>query len=190
MENLTIPTLVMPDDPPEDMTVTETRVWEKHVDEYVKRDTYLSENVKTLYSLVMGQCTDALWARLEALDSYAVMSESANGISLLKAIKSIVYNFQDQKYLAHSIHDAKHRFYLLSQGKQTTQAYLEQFQNVVDVIEHCGGSLGFEPGLHEEILSKKGIPRQVVTTKQKDQIAKEAHERYLGTAFLCGSDQT
>ena len=112
-----------------------------------------------------------------------------DGISLLKAIKSIVYNFQDQKYLAHSIHDAKHQFCLLSQGKQTTQAYLEQFQNVVDMIEHCGGSIGFEPGLHEEILSKKGIPRQVATTKQKDQVAKEARERYLGTAFLCGSDR-
>ncbi len=50
-----------------------TRIWEKEVDEYVKKKKYLYENLKTLYSLVWGQCTDVICTRIEALDKYEIM---------------------------------------------------------------------------------------------------------------------
>jgi hypothetical protein len=50
IENLARPTLNMPIDPPKSSTKTETRiVWEKEVDEYVRKKTHLNENLKTLY---------------------------------------------------------------------------------------------------------------------------------------------
>lgn len=60
IENLAMPVLDMLIDPPKEATKTQTRIWEKKVDEYVKREMYLQENIKTLYSLVWGQCTDAV----------------------------------------------------------------------------------------------------------------------------------
>ena len=127
--------------PPADATRTQVRIWEKKVDEYVKRDNYLKENIKTLYSLVWGQCTDIMRQRIEALDIFMGMAAEGDGLALIKAIKNVAFNFQSQKYLPHSLHESKRRFYLSQQGKHsTTQAYLEQFQNAVDVIGYSGGS--------------------------------------------------
>jgi hypothetical protein len=73
IENLESPTLTLPTDPPDSATKTETIIWEKEVDEYVKKKKYLYENLKTLYSLVWGQCTDVICTRIEALDKYEIM---------------------------------------------------------------------------------------------------------------------
>jgi hypothetical protein len=80
--------------------------------------------------------------KIELLDTFDQMSLTGDGIGLLKAIKDIVFNFQSQKYLPHALHESTRRFYLCQQARHVTTAmYLEQFQNVVDVVEHSGGSL-------------------------------------------------
>ena len=39
------------------------------------------------------------------------------------------------------------------QGKyMTTQAYLEQFQNMIDVIGHTGGMVGHQPGIERAMM--------------------------------------
>jgi hypothetical protein len=43
------------------------RIWEKEVDEYVKRKSKHESNCRTLFSLIHGQCTEYLKAKLEAL---------------------------------------------------------------------------------------------------------------------------
>jgi hypothetical protein len=143
-----LPVLNMPSDPPVITSRIVTRIWGKEVDEYAKRKMYLQENLKTLYSLVLGQCTDVVLAKLEARDTYNEMPDEADSIKLLKEIRALVYNFQSQKYAPQALHEGKRRFYLLSQDKHSPcQVYLERFQNCVNVIEHCGGFIGQEPGL-------------------------------------------
>lgn len=186
VENLELPEMVMPQDPPEGATKTENRIWEKEVDEYVKRKTYLTENIKTIYSLAWGQCSDIMRQKLEALVEFEALSAEGNGIALLKAIKALTYNFQSQKYLPHALHESKRRFYIHSQGQHvTTQAYLEQFQNIVDVIEHSGGGIGSEPGIDSIIAKEKGKQVNELTPADKS----EAQDRYLAVAFILGSDR-
>ena len=48
VENLTMPIFTEPADPPSTPTKTQTRIWEKKVDEYVRKESYLEENLKTL----------------------------------------------------------------------------------------------------------------------------------------------
>jgi hypothetical protein len=60
IENLARPTLSLPTNPPTSATKTETINWEKEVDEYEKKKTRLDENLKTVYSLLWGQCTDVI----------------------------------------------------------------------------------------------------------------------------------
>jgi hypothetical protein len=50
VENLVMPVLDMPIDPPTEATKTKTRIWEKKVDKYVKQEMHLQENLKTLGS--------------------------------------------------------------------------------------------------------------------------------------------
>ena len=47
-------------------TRTQVRIWEKQVDEHVKQEVHLVENLKTVYSLIYGQCSDALRMKLES----------------------------------------------------------------------------------------------------------------------------
>jgi hypothetical protein len=61
----------MPEDPREDATRTEMRIWEKCVDEYVKQQTVAKENLKSAYSLIWGQCLD-LMCRLTTFMIYLV----------------------------------------------------------------------------------------------------------------------
>ena len=115
-----LPVLNMPSDPPVITSRIVTRIWGKEVDEYAKRKMYLQENVKTLYSLVLGQCTDVVLAKLEASDTYNEMSEEADSMKLLKEIRALVYNFQSQKYAPQALYEGKRRIYLLSQDKHST----------------------------------------------------------------------
>jgi hypothetical protein len=63
-------------------------------------------NVKatSLYSLVWGQCTDAMQAKVEATSTFNAIFASNDGIELLKTIKQVSFNFQSQKYPAHAVH--------------------------------------------------------------------------------------
>lgn len=64
--------------------------------------------MKTLYSLVWGQCTKNMRQKVEALEDFETISNEGDGLALLRAIKAMVYNFQSQKYLPHALHEAKH----------------------------------------------------------------------------------
>ena len=58
------------------------RIWEKQVDEHVMRGTrrMLTENLKTAYSLIYGQCSDALQAKLESRPNHAAREGAADSI--------------------------------------------------------------------------------------------------------------
>jgi hypothetical protein len=50
IEGLTLPTFDEPTDPVDGATRTQVRIWEKQVDEFVKRQTHLDENQRTVFS--------------------------------------------------------------------------------------------------------------------------------------------
>ena len=155
------------------------------------RTNYISENIKTLYSLVWGQRTDILRQKIEALHDFEEMSTNGDGLALLKAIKNTAFNFHSQKYLPHSLYESTWHFYMTVQGKyMTTQAYLEQFQNMIDVIGHTGGMVGHQPGIERDIMRReRSIDPTNATTMQQMEIEKEAQKGYLAVAFMLGSDK-
>eukprot|EP00978_Attheya_sp_CCMP212_P029308 scaffold103639_cov67-Attheya_sp.AAC.7 len=153
-------------------------------------ESYLEENLKTLYSLVWGHCTDAIRTRIEALDNYQMMESDADGLKLLRMIKDLVFNFQSQKYLPLVLDESKARFYYWKQGKYSTpQVYLEQFQNMVDVIEHSGGTIGDEPGVVNMIMASKNLNMAAIPPADLAVIMKEARDQCLAMSFLARSDR-
>eukprot|EP00978_Attheya_sp_CCMP212_P025730 scaffold83313_cov41-Attheya_sp.AAC.1 len=71
----------------------------------------------------------------------------------------------------------------------TTQEYMEMFQNVVDVIEHSGGSIGYVPAGEAFIAKEKNIIVAAATPEQLLLMAEESKQWYLATAFLKGADK-
>ncbi len=152
VETLVLPTFVYPNDPEDDASFTEKRKWQKRVDSTVMKEDQFDEDIKKVFSLIWGQCTDYLRAKLEAKDGYEEMKTDYNTIELLKNIKDCVFKFTDQKYPAHSLHEAVRKFHNAHQDKaNNAQTYYQRFKNLIDVVEHCGGTLGN----HEGLLNKK-----------------------------------
>jgi len=189
IENLTMPTFAPPAEPGENPSMTEKRIWEEKIKLHVKRDMTLEEGVQKLYSVVWGQCTDAMQARLEGIKDHAAVATSMNGIALLKEIKSVAFQFQNQKYQPVSLHMAMRRFYLMSQGNVNNHDYLEKFNNNVELIEENGGELGTATVLVNSALAPSGLNVMTASEGEFQEARKTARQSYLAVAFLLGSDR-
>ena len=190
VETLTVPTFEVPTDPAAGASRTEVRIWEKLVDEHVKRISGLNENIKTLFSLVWGQCSDIMRQKIEAHATYEVIYNAGDGIGLLRALKTAAFHFQDQKYIGHSLHEALKRYYNCSQGKfATTQAYMEHFQNTLDVVTHCGGPVAGHSGIEDSIIAERGLTLIELTAAILADVRAEAFARTTAIAFILGCDR-
>jgi hypothetical protein len=191
VETFTLLTLKLPNDPPTGASESQKRVWTKRIDKYVQREITLKENMKTLYTLIWGQCTDAMRARLEAKISYAAMYAGYDSLELMKSPKASVYNFQGLKYPHQTLHKLKRRFYLYAQDKHMMcQTYLEKFKNRVEVIEHSGGAIGREPRLIDEGLANRKPPIVGLPTADHHKEAEAfSRDACLVITFLLSSDR-
>jgi hypothetical protein len=78
-------------------SVLKKRMWEKRVDELIKRENKLKENCQMAYSLVIGQCTAYMRAKLEAVVGYRGMESRSDLIGLIKTIKGLSFQFEGQQ---------------------------------------------------------------------------------------------
>jgi hypothetical protein len=49
---------------------------------FVKKEASLEENIKTVYSLIFGQCTKAMRAKIESILSHQAIAITSDGIEL------------------------------------------------------------------------------------------------------------
>jgi hypothetical protein len=185
LETMAEPTFAEPTDPVATATRTQVRIWEKQVDEHVKRGSMLTENLNTAYSLIYGQCSDAMRAKLESRPNHIAIEGAADSIGLLENIRTVMFQFQSQRYAPLALHEAKRCFYLFSQDRNTTcQQYHETFKNNVDVIEYCGGVVSKDTGLVDNELTLVGLTRTTATQGELQDAEDAARERVLACAFL------
>ena len=148
----------------------------------MKKLDQLQTNTNALFSLIWGQCTDSMQAKVEAAPTFEQVARDNDGIELLKLIKDIAFNFSSQKYLPQAIHEAKRRFFLQFQGRQlNVKDYLEQFMNHVSVLDHIGANVVNDSGILDMVA--KGTP---VTDAHRT----EAREQYFASAFIMGADRS
>jgi hypothetical protein len=100
-----------------------------------------------------------------------------------------MFTFQTQKYGPQAMHEAKRCFYMMRQDKHTSvQQYYESFVNTVEVIEHCGGDIGTNQSLVNEMLG--GRDRAIASDASIADAEQLAKEKYLACAFILGADKT
>jgi hypothetical protein len=97
VEALMLPTFSYISDPEANTSKTDKRKWQKRVESLVMREDCFEEYLlKKVYSLIWGQCTKSLQAKLEAKDGYTQMKAGYDTIQLLKSIKDCVLKFSNQ----------------------------------------------------------------------------------------------
>jgi hypothetical protein len=180
-----------PKDPKDDATKTQLKIWEKSVENYVKRTDTYEDNKSTLYSVLWGQCSDTMKTKIRSITVYDTMSEHSDSLTLLKEIKGISYRFESKDNLYMSMDDAKALFYTNKQAHDESNAdYLNKFKDMCQVIEHYGGSLCDDKATidQEEItiqLNDSKDTNEEIRIEAKD-IAKN---KSMAMAFLKRSDK-
>jgi hypothetical protein len=146
------------------------------------------ENRNKVYSLVWQQCTESMHAKIKSNKDYKDIEEALDGIRLLKIIKLICFNIEDEKYAPQKVHESKAAFYALKQGRDTDQVYQTKFLNTVQVIEQCGASLGEDPMIRTLVCKDLDYSPTTTDATEKAEITKTVRDYTLGTAFILGAD--
>jgi hypothetical protein len=180
--SLKAPTKTEPVDPVDPNNKVAMKKWEREYDKYRKWKVSMAENIKTLYNLVWGQCSETMQQNIESLDEYTDMRSDSDGIELLLAIKNTAYNYSDEKYIFESVVEAQYRVMVLRQNHMTPQQYYEKFTNLISVYIHCGGSTEPDPGPLAAMAEENGW--KTITEKRKA----EVKEMYWATLFILHAD--
>ena len=157
------------------------------MDEYFKCKNFLRENKKSVYSIVWGQCTDYMRQKLEAKENYETFNDAQDPFGLLKEIKSITFKFEEHRYIYHSLYESYRMFYAFRQTQEMGNTeYLEQFKNLVDVLEQHGGSLGHDVTLldQDDEYGNEEEPSSAVLNAAKAR----CRNRFLGYTLIYKSD--
>jgi hypothetical protein len=127
--------------PATELWVSQRLIFKGQIDQYIRQEAMLQENMQRAYSLVLGQCTKLLKAKLKQSNKLTTISSAFDVLGLTRLIKAIVFKFDDQKFLPVSLHQAKQNFFSLRQGTITNAKYLEKFNNYLDIASSYDGQI-------------------------------------------------
>ena len=121
-----------------------TMILKSEIQKFVDRKQKYEDNMNKAYALILGQCTKGLKAKLEARKDWDSDIKN-NCINLLKAIKEITYNYQDNKYPLESIYFAiKTVFTIKQEENESIAQFTKRFNNAKDIMETQHGKLKME----------------------------------------------
>ena len=111
-------------------------------------------------------------------------------LALLEVIKTIIYKFEDQKYLPLSLHHAKMKDYAFRQGNLSNPDYLDRFMNLVNMDE------SYYATLYDQAVFKIPQDSTVYSTTAEADLSDDeqkiietaAQDIYLSCAFAVSSD--
>ena len=175
----------IPEDLPEKPTKTQELIYHEKIREAVKQEMKMDQDLEKLYSVVWGQCTPGLKAKLMALKEYKDIMKKLDSIQLLELIKKICYNFQENVYAPASVHSVIEKFINCKQGEDmNNQVYLVRINDAVNSlksakIEMLVTDIIIEQ-VYEDISNKSNV--------EKGCIKKEAKERFFAFSYLKGMD--
>lgn len=136
------------------------------------------ENKVKAYALIYGQCTNGLKNRLESRKDWANIKNEP--IKLLRAIKEVTHNFQDNKYPITSIYKSIQTVMNLKQEeKESISSFTKRFKSAVDIMETIHGKLPLTKYVNTMIGSKD----------EKRVYREEAYDKFIAYAYLQAADK-
>jgi hypothetical protein len=149
----------------------------------------LEESLNKTYSIAVGQATTAILAKIEESSDWAAVSSASDIIGLLKIIRKIAHNTEDQTNPTLSLLQATQRLYNLKQGdNQTPENYKTQFDNMHEVVTTMGGHLSQPPTLHTVSKDKYQKSYDDITPTQQQVVSELAEEMTCAILFIHNSN--
>ena len=179
LESLELVDPTAPDNPPKGNQVA-FEIWKMDIKEYCEKLKVFANFWAGLYSLVLGQCTDALQERLKSHHDFQTANQ--DGIALLVIIQSLIHTFEENCKLSDAIMDVKEKFYKFYQGRHMMlERYHKLFLAQVEVLDEVSITVE-DDALVTEVLQQNG--REV----PNDDDCTEARSQELAIQFIRGTN--
>ena len=158
-------------------------IYNEEIKEIVKEKRNMKKDLEKLCSVVWGQCTPAMKAKLRATKNYDNNKKDLKSIELLKEIKNISYNFQDKNYVLAAIHVVLERFINCKQKEDVSdQKYLDLFNDNVKTIK----SYNIIMNVANLIIKQEHGDISNKSDAEKKELKEKAQERFLAYSYLKG----
>ena len=159
----------------------DVEIHKEEIKEYVKELKIIKSNLKKLYSLIYGNCTESVQTMLKADEDYEEKSKEFDYAWILEKVKMIVSGLDTKVNLRVSLHDAISNYMLIKQQPhETNDAYLTRFKSMVGTLKIAGG---------EHILVSSVMLKKKISDATKQEINDEK-ERFMAIGFILRSDET
>ena len=142
--NTEIPVPTLPrEDMNEQQKLALKEVYSYEMKHFMNRKELLKTNLVQAYGIIWGQCTKGMKSKLESRKEWNNGSPTMikyNAINLLKAIKQITHNYQDNKHPIESVFFAlKNVFYCKQEENENLNDFTKRFTNAIDILESLHG---------------------------------------------------
>ncbi len=150
---------------------------------YIVRREQLQKNMQAVSAVIMGQCSDAMKAKLKAHPEFKEWHTKANCVWLLTTIWATMLKFEGYQYIFLGLQVALTAICNHRQGDNNL--FLQsQVGNLVKAYELYGGKFGRSDALMDKI--KELEDKTGLTTTEK---STKAHDRAVALKFLQGADR-
>lgn len=156
LKNEELPTIECPKEPDENASKITIFKWEQNYKRFDERNAALQETRSKLYSLILGQCSPKMISKLNTMKGYKeICDEASECIALLGLIRSIFYDFTDQKNIYCAIDDAWRQYYLCEQkSNETSDDFKDRFEGMIKTLEFYKCKVGQDKVLVQHELQK------------------------------------
>ena len=176
------------------LSMGKKRMYEKKIDKFLEREEGFKSNVKKLYNVIWSQCSKTMQTKVQATHGFEKMEKKKKVVKLLKKIKGIMYNFDENEYLPTSLNSAVMAIYQCYQGKNESNAsYLARFRHHLETLKYYGGNIGkHHSTLVKEMkmdLVKYNPETHRPGNKKYEKYSEKAKNRVIAEIFLKNADK-
>lgn len=130
--------------------------WKEDMRRYLDRMVVLENNLRLLYAVVWGQCSEAMKAKIEGMDDFEAHDTSCDCKWLLTNIRSTMYQFEGKKHLFVAMLEARTKVERCTQKPgQDLTTFFHEFKETIEAFEHYGGLLGIDLGLVNSLIDER-----------------------------------
>ena len=163
----------------EKKSTIDVEIKKEEIKEYVKDLKLIKSNLKKIYNLVYGNCTDSVRTMLKTYDDYESKSLIFDHEWLFKKVKMIVSGLDTKVNLRVSLHAAVLNYMLMKQyPNETNDTYLTRFRSMIETLKLAGG---------EHILVSEMLLGKKIENASGAEIYEEK-EKFMAICYILRSD--
>ena len=138
------------------ISTRDKRLHEKSIDQYLKQTQQLNTDLNALFSVIFGQCNNAMQFHIRTSASYLPKRRNGDCLWLLDEICSAISRFEPTQFVFIAAHEAMSKFFTMRQHDWSNNEYYQAFLNQIAVLEAI--TYGVLPPFNSARTPKFGAP--------------------------------